>query len=131
MAIRVKYTIELSLSESTADAKELGQSPPWKGTNDLQDDGGTWRRRIPASTADVEIDINGLANAHLVAIKSNKEITVKKNAATGEPWTVRPLGSSAAPDGIFVVTTDAVTKLYVSNPGAEDAEVTFSVAGIF
>lgn len=130
MSIRVKYTIDLSLSENAGDAKELGSTPPWKATNDQQDDGGTWRRKIPGSATNVEVCFNGLAAAHLIGIKSTKSITVKKNSSTGEAWTVRPLGVGAT-EGVFLVTTDDVSSLFISNLSAEDAEVTFSVAGVF
>lgn len=129
MAIRVKFEISLQLSETAQEGKELGKTPPWSGTSDLLDDGGTWRQKIAAGATDVEIDLNGLSSARLVAMKTNREITFKKDSSAGEPWTLRPLGTGAL-DGVFMITTDAVTKLYVSNAGSMDAEVTFSLAGI-
>ena len=129
MAIRVKFEVDLQLSESPQGMKELGKTPPWSGTNDQQDNGGTWRQRIDAGATDVLVDLNGLANGRLIAIKSNQEISVKKNADTGEAWTIKPLGTGAL-DGVFMITTDGVTSLYVSNAGSIDAEVTFSVAGV-
>jgi hypothetical protein len=65
----------------------------------------------------------------MIAIKSNQEISVKKNGAGGEAWTIRPLGTGAT-DGIFVITTDGVTSLYLTNAGGLDADVTFSIAGV-
>ena len=129
MAIRVKFELDLQVSESSLGQKELGKTAPWAGINDQQDNGGTWRQRIEAGATDVLIDVNGLANARLVAIKTDQEITVKKNDAGGEPWTIRPLGTSAL-DGVFMITTDGITALYVTNAGSLDAEVTFSIAGI-
>lgn len=130
MGIRVNFQVDLSLSENTTEAKELGATPPWKGKNDQLEAGGTWRQRVDASTVDLEIDINGLANGRLLAIKTNKAISFKKNSSSGEAWSIRPLGTGAT-DGIFLITTDGITSLYLSNAGAEDAEVTFVVAGIF
>jgi hypothetical protein len=129
MAIRVKFEVLLQLSETAQEGKELGKTAPWQGTSDLMDDGGTWRQKIAAGAADVEIDLNGLVNGRLIAMKCNKEIIFKKDSAAGEAWTLRPLGTGAL-DGVFLLTTNAVTKLYVSNAGSLDAEVTFSVAGI-
>lgn len=129
MAIRVKFEVLLQLSETTQEGKELGKTSPWQGTNDQLENGGTWRQRIDAGATDIEVDLNGLANARLLAIKTDQEITVKKESAAGEPWVIRPLGTGAL-DGIFLITTDAVTKLYLTNAGSLDAEVTFSVAGI-
>lgn len=129
MAIRTAFEVLLHLSESSLGGKELGQTAPWSGTTDVLEGGGSWRQVIPASTTDLEVDLNGVAAGRLVAIKSNREITVKKNDSANEAWTVKPLGAGAL-EGIFVVTTDAVTSLYVSNAGTLDADVTFLVAGL-
>lgn len=129
MAIRVKFEVSLQISENSQGQKELGKTAPWCGTNDLQDNGGTWRQRLAAGDTDILVDLNGLANGRLIAIKSNQEILIKKNSAGGEAWTVRPLGTGAT-DGIFVITTDGVTSLYLTNAGGLDADVTFSIAGV-
>lgn len=129
MAIRVKFEVDLQISENTQGQKELGKTAPWCGTNDLQDNGGTWRQRLSAGDTDIQVDLNGLANGRLIAIKSSEEILVKKNSAAGEAWTIRPLGTGAT-DGIFVITTDGVTSLFLSNVGSLDADVTFSIAGV-
>jgi len=129
MAIRVKFEIDLQVSENAQGQKELGKTAPWTGTNDQMDNGGTWRQRIDAGDTDVLVDINGLANARMIAIKSSEEISVKKNSAGGEAWTITPLGTGAT-DGVFVVTTDGVTALYLTNAGSLDADVTFSVVGV-
>ena len=93
------------------------------------DEGGTWRQKIVAGATDVAVDLNGLANGRVLAIKSNQQITFKKNNAGGEPWTIRPLGTGAL-DGVFYATTDGITSLYFSNAGSLDAEVTISLAGM-
>lgn len=129
MAVRVSFQVELSISETTDSLNELGKTPPWKGKADVLDNGGTWRQRIAAGATDLEIDLNGLSNGRLLAIKTSQEITIKKNANTGEAWTIRPLGVGAT-EGIFVSTTDGITSLFVTNAGSLDAEVTFSLAGL-
>ena len=129
MAIRVKFELDLQLSEGSQGQKELGKTAPWTGTNDQQDNGGTWRQRIDAGATDVLIDLNGLANGRLIALKTSQEISIKKNASGGEAWTIRPLGTGAV-DGVFMITTDGITSLYITNAGGLDAEVTFSIAGV-
>lgn len=128
--IRIKFNIEYSISEGTAGAKELGLAPPWNGTNDQMDDGGTFRRKIFAGASDVLIDLNGLATGRLLAIKTDNTITIKKNSSAGEPWTIKPLGIGAT-YGVWFLTTDGITSLYVSNAGSDDAEVVFTLAGTF
>lgn len=128
MAIRVTFEVLLQLSENTTEGKELGKTAPWRGKNDQQDNGGTFLQRIPAGSTDVSIDLNGLSNGTILGIKSSQEISVKKNSALGEAWTIKPLGTGAL-DGVFIVTTDGVTSLFVTNAGSLDADVTFAFAG--
>jgi len=128
MAIRVTFEILLQLSENTTEGKELGKSPPWRGKNDQQDNGGTFLQRIAAGSTDVAVDLNGLSNGTMLAIKSDQEISVKKNSAGGEAWTIKPLGTGAL-DGVMFITTDGVTSLFVTNAGSLDADVTFAFAG--
>ena len=130
MPIRIKFNIEYSLSENSTGGKELGLAPPWTGTNDQMDDGGTFRRKITAGATDVAVDINGLANCRFLTIKTNKAIKLKLNNTGNTAIDITPLGVGAL-DGIMVLTTDSVTVLYVSNLGTADAEVTFSIAGMF
>ena len=129
MGARVTFELLVQISENTQELKELGKTPPYKGTCDLLDNGGTWRQRIVAGATDVAVDLNGLANGRVLSIKTNQTITFKKNAIGGEPWTIRPMGTGAL-DGVFFATTDGITALYFSNAGSLDAEVTISLAGM-
>lgn len=129
MAIRVKFEIDLSLSENASEAKDLGKTAPWKGINDLMDNGGSFRQRVAAGAVNYEVDLNGLTSARMIAIKTNKAVSVKKNSISGEPWLIKPLGVGAL-DGILFITTDSVTTLYISNAGADAADITFFLAGV-
>ncbi len=128
MAVRIRLDIKVTISENPGEANELGRTTPWVGVNDQQENGGSWTQTIDAGTVDQLVDLNGLADGTFIAIKASETITVKKNAAGGEPWTVQALGVGAL-DGFFIVSTTGVTSLYVSNSGSKDAIVTFMVAG--
>lgn len=128
MGIRIKFVLDVSLSENSAGGKDLGSTPSWTGTNDNMDDGGTFRRRFAGSSTDVLVDLNGLSTGRFIAIKTTQTITIKKNATSGEAWTIQALGTGAT-DGIMIITTNGVTALYISVPGTTAAEVTFSLAG--
>lgn len=128
MSIRIKFSIDYSISESNAGSKELGLSPPWVGITDAMDDGGTWRRRIASGASDVLIDLNGLTTCRFLTIKTTQTITWKINSSGNTANTIRALGTGAL-DGILVMTTDDVTALYLSNDGDVDAEVTITIAG--
>ena len=128
MAVRIRHDIKITISENPSEINELGKTTPWVGTNDQQENGGSWTQNIAASVVDQLVDLNGLADATLLAIKSDETISIKKNSAGGEPWTIQALGVSSL-DGFFVISTTGVTSLYVSNAGAKDATVTFMVAG--
>lgn len=129
MGVRVTFEVLVQISENTQEFKELGKTPPWRGTCDLLDEGGTWRQKLIAGATDVAVDLNGLANGRMLAIKSSQQISFKKNSTGGEPWTIRPMGTGAL-DGIFLATTDGLTSLYFTNAGSLDAEVVISIAGM-
>lgn len=129
MGARVTFEVLVQISENTQELKELGKTAPWRGTSDLLDNGGTWRQRIAVGAVNVAVDLNGLVNGRLLAIKSNQTISFRKNSVSGEPWTIRPIGTGAL-DGVFLATTDGITALYFSNAGSLDAEVTISIAGM-
>jgi len=129
MGVRVTFEVLVQISENPQEFKELGKTAPWRGTCDLLDEGGTWRQKLVAGATDVLVDLNGLANGRMLAIKSSQTITFKKNSAGGEAWTIRPMGTGAL-DGVFMCTTDGITSLYLSNPGSLDAEVVISTAGM-
>ncbi len=129
MGIRVKFSLDFSLSDNNTGGKELGGAPvPWSGTCDLMDDGGTFRRKFLGGVTDQLVDINGLTACRLLAIKTTQAITIKKNSSGGEAWDIKPLGTGAT-DGVMYLTTDGITSLYISVPGSTAAEVTFSIAG--
>src|SRR3954470_13253054 len=119
MSVRIKFNLDFSVSQDSTGGQELGKSDPWFGINDQMDDGGTFRRKIAAGATNVLVDINGLANCRFLTIKTDQVITFKKNATSGEPWSITPLGFGAT-DGIVIMTTDGITVLYISNPGSTD-----------
>ena len=129
MSCRVTFEVLVQISENHLELKELGKSPPWRGTCDLNDDGGTRKQKLISGATDVQVDLNGLVNGRMLAIKTNQEISFKRNSTGGEPWTVRPMGFGAH-EGVFFATTDGITALYFSNSGDLDAEVTISLAGL-
>lgn len=128
MAVRIRHDIKITLSENPSEVNELGRTTPWVGVNDQQENGGSWTQNIAASTVDQLVDLNGLADATLLAIKTDETIDIKKNGAGGEVWTIQALGTGSL-SGFFVISTTGVTSIYVSNSGAKDATVTFMVAG--
>ena len=130
MSIRVKYSIDVGLSENTTGLKELGGTgaSPWTGTNDQMDDGGTFIRNFAGGSVDTLVDLNGLTAGRLIIIKTSQTITFKKNSSAGESSTIRALGVGST-DGVMVWTCDEVTSLYISVPGSTAAKVTFGFAG--
>lgn len=133
MGVRTRFTIDFSISENSTGGKELGQTPPWSGVSDVNDDGGSFKRKLSAGASNILIDIAGLTGfsaVRLLAMKADQTITYKKNSSAGEAWTLRPIGVGAL-DGVVFMTTDGITSLYLSNPGAIDTEVTISFGGVF
>ena len=134
MSVRTRYRVEASVSSTTAEEKDLGNLKMEQAC-DSQADGGSRKNVIVAAATDVDVTPRQLATTRMLVIRTAAKnpndtpatINLKKNSALGEVWAIVPL--SGTREGYFVTTTDSVTALYVSNPGAVDMEVTVMAAG--
>ena len=135
MAIRLRYKIEVSISSSTAEEKDLGNAV-YEGVADSQGEGGSWKTQIPVSTTDMEIKLPNVAVARFLLLRTNAKdptqspvtIAVKRNGAGNEAIDVVPI--SGTEEGHFLLSTDSLTSLFATNASASvEMELTFFVAG--
>ena len=133
MAVRVRYKIEVSISSTTAEDKDLGNHN-YLVISDSAAEGGSRKVVLAAGVTDVVISMRELATAKFIVIRTNAlnasetpgTITFKKHSTLGEETSIVPLSSSG---GHFLLSTDSVTALYASNPGTVSMEITVIVAG--
>lgn len=134
MPVRVRYRIEVAISSTPAEEKDLG-NVAFEVVNDDAGEGGTRKTTLAAGATDVSVMMNEISDASFIAIKTNAKdptetlgaITLKKNAIGGEEITIQPLpGESQAH---MLLSTTGITDLFASNGGTVDTEITVMAVG--
>ena len=134
MTVRVRYTLELAVSSTTAEEKDLGNQA-MQVIGDGSNEGGTRKVTIAATTSDVDVSMNQIADAKLIYVRTNAAnsndtpgtININLNATTNDDIAVVPL--SGASEGHLLLSTTGVTALFASNPGSVAMEVTVVAVG--
>mgnify|MGYP001577654034 CR=1 FL=1 len=95
---------------------------------DLKVSDGPRKIRLAASQANLEVTFVGITTGKLLLLKTNKNLTIKRNSSGGEAW---PVGrwKSTTPGGILIGPT-SFTSLFLTNLEAAEAEVDLLVAGV-
>ena len=122
MAARTRYRVAVAISSNPDnEERDLGNTVA-EVVNDGLVDGGTWQNVLAPNATDVLVQLTQVSNARFVYVRAfandpNQNpvaITLKKNGIGGEAWTVAPL--TGAKEAQFLISTDGVTALYLSNP---------------
>lgn len=124
MAARTRYRVAVAISSNPDnEEKDLGNTVA-EVVDDSLDDGGTWQSVLAISATDVLVQLPQVTTARFIYLRAfandpnqlPSPITLKKNSTGGEPWTVSPLPASK--EAQFLIATDGVTALYLSNPSS-------------
>jgi len=124
----IRATIDLNVyfsSDPTAsEGKDRGEIDENFYT-DTPIEGGTFDVVLPPATVDEEVGL--YTSATVVCIKTNKEIDIKLNLDTNTAITIAP--PAAGKPGVFLVTTSAVTKIFITTK-LEETIITIGKAGL-
>lgn len=95
---------------------------------DLKISDGPRKVTLAASQANLEVTFVGITTGKLLLLKTNKNLTLKRNSSGGEAW---PVGrwKSTTPGGILIGPT-SFTSLFLTNLEASEADVRLLVAGV-
>lgn len=134
MPVRLTLDLEFSVSSTTADEKDLGNGKFFLRT-DAFGEGGTWKTTIVATTVDQQFILDNVAVGRFLLIRVHpvsendpgQAISVKLNDTGNTAIEIVPPDDKK--DGYFVITTDNLTALYVTNAGSVDVNLTIAVAG--
>ena len=135
MAVRVRYSVKVSVSSnSDTETGDLGNLA-FEVVDDQQGEGGARKFRLPAGSVDTPIELGNVADAKLLFVKTNAKdplddpVAIELNypLTTNDAIVIKPIGT--AKEGHYILTTDSLTALFASNPGAVDMELTLVVAG--
>lgn len=135
MTVRARYQLEVGISSTTAEDRDLGNHL-WETVTDTQADGGSRRTTLAAGATDVELSMCEVGVARVVALRTvavdpnqtPEEITVKRNTVGNEAIEVGP--PTGSKEGYLLLTSQTgITALFASNPGTVDMYVTVVAAG--
>ena len=135
MSVRVRYGVQVSVSSnSDTEEADLGNLA-YEVVDDQQGEGGARKFTLVAGASDVVIALGNVADAKMIFIMTNAKdplddpVTIELNfpLTTNDDIKVKPLGN--AKQGHFMLSTDSLTALFASNPGAIDMELTLVVVG--
>jgi len=134
MTVRLRYTIQVGVSSTTAEENDLG-NPKYEVVTDIEGKGGTWKTTVPTMTTDVLLAMGNITTAQFVVIRTSPNdpndpaitVSIKKNSTGGEATPIVPVGDSV--EGIYVISTDSLTALYATNASAYDVDLTVTVVG--
>lgn len=134
MGVRVHYKIEVAISSTPNEEKDLG-NVKWEVISDGVGEGGGWKTTLAAAASNVEIPLDSIAAARMLVIRTNSkdplnlpnEIRIRRNTISNEEIAIVPL--PYATEGHFLISTSGLTALFASNPGSVDMEITLFVCG--
>jgi hypothetical protein len=134
MAVRTRYKVEVSISSTASEEKDLG-NVRWEIVTDKQGEGGGWKTLLAAGAVDIQLPLDSIATVRLLVIRTNAkdpnqnpaDILIRRNLVGAEQILIKPLTDSK--EGHFLISTDGLTALFASNPGTVAMELTLLVAG--
>jgi len=134
MPVRVRYKVEVAISSSTAEERDLGNGK-FEVVVDSLNEGGSWKTVVAGGASNQQIQLPNVASAQFLAIRTSPKnpndpavaLTFTKNSPTGEAIVVAPLSGSK--EGYFLFTTSTLTSLYCSNAGSTATAVQIYVGG--
>lgn len=134
MAVRVTFEVNLSVSSTSADEKDLANLKNAQ-VSTAMGEGGSRKITIAAGVTDQEIELTNITTVRLLFLKVQpknendpaQEVTIKRNLIGAEEIEIKPLADKKI--GYLLLTTDDLTALFVTNPGSVDVELTIATAG--
>lgn len=134
MSIRVRYKLDIAISSTSAEERDLGNGK-FEIVVDSQNEGGSYKTTVIGPSVDVPIQLPNVATARMIGVRTNPKnpndvpeaLTFKRQTILGEAFVIAPLATSK--EGYWFFTTDALNALFCSNPGTIAMEVTVFVAG--
>ncbi len=133
MTVRLRYKMEVSVSSTSAEDKDLGNVKVDVCADDTSE-GGCWKTTVAAAATET-LDLDNIASATFLALRiAPKDPTQTMTAVTvtingGAAFALLPVG--AAKEAHLMLSSTGITSVTVANtqPSAVALDVTVSVAG--
>lgn len=134
MGVRVHYKIEVAISSTPNEEKDLG-NVKWEVVVDGIGEGGGWKTTLAAGAVNIQLPLDSIAAAKMLVIRTNAKdplntpgtVNIRRDLIGAEEIGIVPLPN--ATEGHFLLSTSGLTALFASNPGTVDMELTILVCG--
>lgn len=136
MAVRLRVRLECAISSDSSEERDLGNGV-FSLVSDALGEGGSWKTKVPAGSVDMAIPFVNVASikAFLLVISAVDptddpvSLFFKLNSALATAIEVAPILPSNNKEAYFLLHTNGLTDLFVSNPGAIDMNVRIFAGG--
>jgi hypothetical protein len=134
MAIRVRYGIQVQISDDpTNETHDLGDID-YEVVDDQLNDGGSRKQLLAVGSTNVPLDLCGITNAKFVMLKTKAkdplnnpvEVRIRINGGTTD-IPILPVGN--AKEGHFLISAAGITAITATNVGLVDMDVIVAAAG--
>ena len=134
MSVRVRFSIEASVSSTSAEEKDLGNLA-MEVVNDTQGEGGVRKTTLAPGATDVSVMLTEVTSATFVLIRTNAKdptetltaITIKLDDVGSDPITLTPLSGST--EAHMLLVASGITDIFASNAGSINIEITVMAVG--
>jgi hypothetical protein len=134
MSVRLRYSIEVGLSSTSAEANDLGHLVS-EVVVDTQGKGGVVKTTLAAGATDVPICLDNIGATRFLFLKTNSldptlalpTVSIRRNLITAEQIEMAPI--SGAKEAHLVLLNTGISTIFASNSGMSIVELTIAMAG--
>jgi len=134
--VRLRHRIEVAISDDSFEDKNLGKSV-FSIVTDALGEGGSWKTKVLGGAVDQSIPLLNVASIKaLFMVTSANDVTVepstifvKFNSILATPIEIAPLVDSNSKEAYFLIHTNNLTAIFVSNPGTVNMDIRVFAAG--
>ena len=134
--IRIRYQIDIGISSNYSEERDIGRGHI-EVINDNQNDGGAWKMTLTSGATNVLAQTGNLSAINMIIIRTSVSdptqlagnVLVQLNSLSGPQVTIQPMATYNPKEGMFAITTNGVSAIYLSNPSAVSMDCTIYAAG--
>jgi hypothetical protein len=134
MPVRVRYKLGISISSSSSEENDLGNAK-YEVVDDTFTEGWSGKTTVPALAVNQPVNLPALGSMSLLILRATSKdptlppviLYVRRNSVLGEELPIKALGNTK--EAHFLVSTEGLTSLYVSNPSNTVMDLLVHVVG--
>lgn len=133
MSVRLRYRVEVAVSSTEAEDRDLGNGK-YEVVNDYEGEGGGWKTNLAVGATDLQIELPNIADAKFLMVRITptdpnddpSQVDLMLNSTGSTPI---PVVARSNKEGHFLLSTTGLTALYATNAGSTAMSLTVFAAG--